>query len=136
MERSQVFIGTGGWEHDVLDQCLYPQSGMTSNQKLAYYARFFGTTEVRATFWDESIAAADARGLAEAVEGRHDFLFNVKLHKAFTHKRELHSSMAKNNRGVLQELARHNKLGALLLQFPYGFTNTGAGRQHLVKLAE
>jgi uncharacterized protein YecE (DUF72 family) len=39
-------------------------------------------------------------------------------------------------RGILAELARHNRLGALLLQFPYAFTNTSGNRFHFVKLAE
>jgi uncharacterized protein YecE (DUF72 family) len=39
-------------------------------------------------------------------------------------------------RAILQELRAHNRLGALLLQFPYGFTNTGSNRYHLLKLAE
>lgn len=138
MERNRIqyLIGIGGWEHDVLDQCFYPRPGMTSADKLAYYAGFFGVTEVRATFWDDELSATDAREWVDAVRGVGEFQFNVKLHRAFTHQREIRPAMTKTVRGILQELARANRLGSLLLQFPYGFTNTGNSRHHLEKLAD
>jgi uncharacterized protein YecE (DUF72 family) len=135
-QRTQYLIGVGGWEHEVLDRCLYPRAGMTSAEKLAYYAGFFNATEVRSTFWDDTLAPGDAREWVEAVRGARDFMFCVKLHRTFTHQRKISSAITRSVRGVLQELARHNRLGALLLQFPYTYTNTGAGRHHLVKLAE
>ncbi len=135
-ERARVLIGIGGWEHEVLDQCFYPRPGMTSAEKLAYYAGFFGVTEVRPTFWDESLGAVDAREWLEGVRGAGEFLFNVKLHRAFTHERQVRPAMTRSVRSVLQELARANRLGALLMQFPYGFTNTGTNRHYVTKLAE
>lgn len=39
-------------------------------------------------------------------------------------------------RQMLQELAKGNRLGSLLVQFPYAFTNTGAHRHHVVRIAE
>ena len=92
--------------------------------------------EVRASFWDESLTSSDARGWSEAVSGSGDFLFLVKLHLSFTHKRDIRPGATRNIRGVLQELARHNRLGGLLMQFPYSFTNTSSNRFHLAKLAE
>ena len=134
--ESQVMIGIGGWEHDVFDQSLYPRRGMSSAEKLRYYARFFDCVEVRATFWDGALSAQDAREWAGAVAGRSSFRFTVKLHSSFTHAMECTSVHARNTRSLLQELARHDCLGALLMQFPYSFTNTGSHRSHLVKLAE
>lgn len=138
MERNSVRyrIGLGGWEHDALDRCFYPREGMGSSEKLAYYAQFFNLTEVRHTFWDDSLTSNDAHQWVDAVCEARDFLFTVKLHKEFTHKQNLHPAMATKVRGILQELARHNRLGGLLLQFPYSFTNTGSNRRHVVKLSE
>jgi uncharacterized protein YecE (DUF72 family) len=109
---------------------------MLSGEKLSYYARFFDAVEVRATFWDESLGPADAREWATAVNGAGEFLFLVKLHRSFTHTRNLRSQVTRSTRGLLQELERHNTLGALLVQFPYSFTNTSANRYYLTKLAE
>jgi len=130
----QVRIGIGGWEHEVLDRCLYPRPGMESLEKLSFYARVFPTVEVRPTFWDESLGAGDARDWASAVGP--DFRFLVKLHRHFTHERQMKTELARSTRALLAELARRDRLGALLMQFPYSFTNTGAARYHLARLAE
>jgi len=131
---ARLRIGIGGWEHEVLDRCLYPQPGMGSLEKLSFYAQFFGTVEVRPTFWDESLGPGDAREWASAVGT--DFQFIVKLHRRFTHERAMRSALARSTRAILAELARRDRLGGLLLQFPYSFTNTGPARYHLARLAE
>jgi uncharacterized protein YecE (DUF72 family) len=138
MEREgTVFtIGTGGWEHEVFDHCFYPRPGMSSAEKLEFYSRYFSATEVRATFWDDRLTAKDAREWAEAVRGRSGFEFNLKLHSSFTHTRTIRPEASRGVRGMLQELSRHSRLGSLLIQFPYSFTNTGGNRYHLVRLAE
>lgn len=133
---TQFSVGIGGWEHDVLDHCFYPRSGMSSAEKLAFYADYFPVVEVRATFWDDSLGAADAREWVSAVSGKRNFRFSVKLHKAFTHERTLPAGLLRTTNLLLKELARQNRLSAVLLQFPYRFTSTGANRQHLIKLSE
>jgi uncharacterized protein YecE (DUF72 family) len=129
-------VGMGGWEHDVFDQCFYPRAGMSSAEKLAYYARFFQTVEVRATFWDDQITARDAREWLEAVREHPGFEFNVKLHSSFTHGKSFRPEASRTMRSLLQELSRHNRLGSLLVQFPYSFTHTSSNRFHAVRLAE
>jgi uncharacterized protein YecE (DUF72 family) len=138
MEKGRVtyLIGVGGWEHEAFDQCFYPRAGTSSMEKLNYYARFFETVEVRPSFWDDTLTAEDATQWVNAVKESKQFLINVKLHQSFTHKRELKPQLARQVRGILQELAKHDRLGALLMQFPYSFTNTSAHRYHLVKLGE
>ena len=131
-----VMIGVGGWEHEAFDQCFYPRAGAGSLEKLSYYTRFFETVEVRPAFWDDAISAEDAMRWVDAVKESKHFLINVKLHQSFTHKRELKPQSARQIRGVLQALAQHDRLGALLMQFPYSFTNTSANRFHLIRLAE
>src|SRR5512142_1935440 len=133
---TQYLIGLGGWEHEVFDTCLYPHSGMSSQEKLAFYARFFGAVEVRATFWDETLTEQDASEWLAAVASTNTFLFTVKLHNMFSHKKQFKAEAARNIRGILQLLAQHNRLGALLMQFPYSFTNTSTNRFHLARLAE
>lgn len=131
-----VLIGTGGWEHEVFDRCLYPRSGMGAREQLAVYSRLFDATEVRPTFWDGTLTSRDAREWIEAVSGNRQFVFNVKLHSSFTHKKEINLPLAHRVRGLVQELAKSDRLGALLFQFPYSYTNTSPNRFHLVKLAQ
>lgn len=136
MEMARYRIGLGGWEHEAFDHSLYPQPGIESVDKLQFYARFFDTVEVRATFWDDTLNGSDASRWAEAVAENKRFLFTVKLHSSFTHRKELKPGLARNVRSILQELDSRGRLGALLLQFPYAFTNTGAHRYHVEKLGE
>jgi uncharacterized protein YecE (DUF72 family) len=129
-------IGIGGWEHDVLDQCFYPAQRAGSLEKLSYYSGVFDTVEVRATFWDDTLAEEDATKWIQAVRENRRFAFNVKLHSSFTHKKTIRPHLSRNVRGVLHTLLKADRLGTLLMQFPYSFTNTSANRFHLVKLAE
>lgn len=129
-------IGIGGWEHEEFDRCFYPSAGSDSLEKLRYFARFMDTVEVRPTFWDDTLTVNDAEQWAAAVSENRRFLFNVKLNHSFTHKRELNLQSTHRIRGILQELARKDRLGALLVQFPYSYTNTSAHRFHLVKLGQ
>jgi uncharacterized protein YecE (DUF72 family) len=109
---------------------------MSSTEKLAHYGRFFDCTEIRSTFWDNSLTGGDAKQWAGAVAGIRTFVFHVKLHSAFTHARSIQTCETNRMRGLLQELANRNRLGTLLVQFPYSFTNTSSNRYHLVKLSE
>jgi len=138
MEKGQVnyVIGVGGWEHEAFDECFYPHGGMTPAEKLSYYAGFFETVEIRPTFWDETLKAEDIKPWVDAVAHARTFLFNVKLHALFTHKRTVRRDVAKETIGMLRLLQDQQRLGALLMQFPYEFTNTSSNRLHLARLAE
>lgn len=133
---AKVHIGVGGWEHEVFDETFYPRGGMSSQEKLEHYARFFDCVEVRSTFWDTSLTEDDARQWVAAVAGIRAFVFHVKLSRAITHAKTIQTSETNRIRGILQELANRNRLGTLLVQFPYSFTNTSGNRYHLVKLSE
>ncbi len=132
----QYSIGIGGWEHEGLNQCLYGVATEYSSVKLRYYARFFDTVEVRSTFWDDGLGANEAQQWMDAVAENKRFRFNVKLHKSFVHGKEIKPERATRVRGLLQELQKNDRLGTVLVQLPYSFTNTSANRFHLEKLSE
>jgi uncharacterized protein YecE (DUF72 family) len=134
--NERVLVGIGGWEHDVLADCLYGEGAETAAARLARYATVFDIGEVRATFWDDSLGAADACGWADAVAGNSRFGFVVKVHAQITHGRELRPAATRALRSVAQELSRRGRLSGLLAQFPYSFTNTSANRYHLRRVAE
>ncbi len=136
LQSGDYLVGVGGWEHEGFDDCFYPEAHMTSVDKLRYYSRFFDAVEVRSTFWDDTIGGDEAREWAQAVGENNRFLLSVKLNSSFTHRKEISPDLARRVRGILYELDRANRLGALLVQFPYAFTNTSAHRRHLQKLAE
>jgi uncharacterized protein YecE (DUF72 family) len=136
MERARYMVGVGGWEHGVFDECFYPRPRLGSADKLTFLADYFDSVEVRQTFWDADLGAQDANEWMGAVAGNRSFLFTVKLHASFTHLKSFKPQVTRNVRGMLAEFARRNRLGGLLAQFPYGFTNTSGNRYHLGKIGE
>lgn len=132
----QYSIGVGGWEHEGFDACLYGVATEYSSVKLRYYARFFDSVEVRSTFWDDSLGIHDALQWMEAVAENKRFRFHVKLHKSFTHAKEFRPELATRMRELFHELMKNDRLGSVLLQLPYSFTNTSANRYHLTKLSQ
>ncbi len=130
------FVGTSGWEHEGFDAALYQMGEADAIEKLCYYSRFFDATEIRSTFWDEDINEAEARQWVAAVEQNGRFQFTFKLHSSLTHRKDLNTTRARKIRKVAQEFFQSNKLGGILAQFPYAFTNTSSHRQYLTKLAE
>lgn len=131
----QYSIGIGGWEHECFNQCLYSAPMEDSDARLRFYARYFDSVEVRSTFWDDSLGVTDALQWIAAVAENKRFRFNVKLHKSFVHGKEIKPERATRLRGLLQEFQKNDKLGAVLVQLPYSFTNTSANRYHLEKLS-
>lgn len=129
-------IGLGGWEHDIFNEMFYPRPDLDPSEKLRWYARFFDTVEIRSTFWDDALTAQDARRWLEAIADNPGFLFLPKLHGSFTHRKLIRPDLIRQTRALLQEFAGRDRLGALLVQFPYAFTNTSAARFHVVRLAE
>jgi uncharacterized protein YecE (DUF72 family) len=133
---ARFLVGVGGWEHGAFDECFYPPPALSSAEKLGVLAEYLDTVEVRQTFWDDELTARDAKEWSAGVAGNRQFLFTVKLHASFTHGKTIRPAATRNIRGLLAELARQNRLGALLAQFPYAFTNVGTHRYHLAKLGE
>jgi uncharacterized protein YecE (DUF72 family) len=131
-----VRVGTAGWEHEVFNDCLYPAPSLKSGEKLAYYAQFFDTVEIRQTFWDSTIDTGEVREWIQAIAANKRFVFNLKLHSSFTHKGQITPQAATRVRTLLQELAKADRLGSLVAQFPFSFTNTSVHRFHLVRLSE
>jgi uncharacterized protein YecE (DUF72 family) len=135
-KTARFLVGVGGWEHGAFDECFYPSPTLSSAEKLGFLAEYLDTVEVRQTFWDDELTARDAKEWSAGVAANRQFLFTVKLHASFTHGKTIRPAATRNIRGLLAELARHNRLGALLAQFPYAFTNVGTHRYHLAKLGE
>lgn len=136
LSPAKVRVGIGGWEHEILDTVLYGEPGLSPDEKLERYARTYDAVVVRATFWDADLDEKDAEAWVRAVRGNASFRFIVKLHHHFTHGHNPSASTRQRTRELVQVLDAGGRLGALLAQFPFSFTNTGANRFALIRLAE
>lgn len=115
----RVHIGTMGWSYDFWKENFYPEN-LTSKEFLAYYARQFNTVEVDSTFYR---IPSKQTVIAWKEQAPSEFLFSLKFPKIITHVKMLKDCQEETRVflervGLLQE-----KLGPLLLQFPYAFGN-------------
>jgi uncharacterized protein YecE (DUF72 family) len=118
----RVHIGTMGWSYNFWKENFYPEN-LTSKEFLTYYARQFNTVEVDNTFYRIPSKQTVIAWKEQAPSG---FLFSLKFPKIITHVKMLKDCQEEarvfiERVGLLQE-----KLGPLLLQFPYAFGNEHA----------
>ncbi len=110
----EIRIGTSGWNYPHWRKVFYPE-GLPTRKWLAYYASYFDTVEVNATFYGTPKEATFRRWYEETPAG---FLFALKASRFITHVKRL--------KGVEEPLKRFyrtisplkEKIGPLLFQFP------------------
>jgi len=131
-----IRIGPAGWSYKDWEGTVYPQKPGKNFDPLEYLARYFNTIEINSSFYRPPTAST-TKAWVERVARNNEFTFTAKLHRLFTHERskataadekEFHSGMA--------PLLKAEKLGALLLQFPWSFKNTVEDRIYLAELLE
>jgi len=132
---NKIRIGPAGWAYKDWGGVVYPQKPGTKFDPLEYLARFFNTVEINSSFY-RPFTAATANSWARRIASA-DFLFTAKLHRAFTHERGKGTfEDEKAVREGMDALSSQEKLGAMLLQFPWSFKNTEDERLYLAKLLD
>ncbi len=129
-----LYIGMGGWELFPFNRYFYPPGPKKGFRKLEYYARFFDTVEVNATFYTTALSPAHSRRWLTDVAANNRFIFTVKLFQGFTHTFTATMADVAAVMAMLEPLASAEKLGGLLIQFPTSFTNLPERRQYLARL--
>ena len=127
-----IRFGPAGWDYPDWAGKVYPLPKPKGFDPLRYLARYFDTVEINSTFYRPA-APKVAKSWAERVGDRPDFRFTAKLYRRFTHERETAWTREEVDevRAGLDVLAEAEKLGALLLQFPWSFRNTEKNREWL-----
>jgi uncharacterized protein YecE (DUF72 family) len=123
----RLHVGTMGWSYGFWKGNFYPEA-LASKEFLAYYAKQFTTVEVNSTFYRIPRTQSVLDWKEQTPE---DFLFSLKFPQVITHVKMLENcqeetSVFLERVGLLKE-----KLGALLLQFPYTF-----GSEHVQLLRD
>jgi len=131
-----VYIGMGGWDLEPFSKVFYPPRPRKGFRKLEYYSQFFDGVEVNATFYNTSLTPDHARRWLDDVSANKEFVFTVKLFQGFTHTYEATYNDVRAVHRMLEPLAAAEKLGGLLIQFPYSFTNISERRMYLMQLAK
>ena len=131
-----VYIGMGGWDLEPFSKVFYPPRPRKGFRKLEYYSQFFDSVEVNATFYNTSLTADHSRRWQDDVSANKEFIFTVQLFQGFTHSYEATYNDVRAVHRMLEPLAAAEKLGGLLIQFPYSFTNISERRMYLMQLAK
>jgi len=128
-----VRIGPAGWSYTDWEGTVYPPHG-SKFDPLAYLAQFFDTIEINSPFY-RIPPPNHAKSWVRRVASNRDFKFTTKVFRGFTHENATLSQTDVNAfKQYLDPLADANRLGAILLQFPWSFRNTPEARVKLVDL--
>lgn len=125
-----IRVGVAGWSYDDWKGLAYPKPQPKDFDPLAYLAEYVDTIEINSTFYRPA-PTAYARKWAKRVADFPDFRFTAKLWRRFTHERGttwMKSEVQKVRRGF-EELAKADRLGAVLVQFPWSFKRSEENRE-------
>ncbi len=124
-----IRIGTSGYSFKDWVGPFYP-TGLPAREMLTFYAREFDAVEINFTYYRLPTAATLA---SMADKTPTDFVFFIKAHETFTHKRDL--TRRADFLDGLEPLRKAGKLAGLLFQFPQSWKNDFSARAYLVRLA-
>ncbi|MFN3871634.1 MAG: DUF72 domain-containing protein [Ignavibacterium sp.] len=132
---TQYHIGTAGWSYKDWVPNFYPKNQSAGFDWLQFYSHYFNCVEVNSTYYTY-ISPKIVDGWIKKVSDNDDFIFHIKLHQDFTHKRKFDEQNIKAVRYNLDLLKKSERLGGLLIQFPYSFAFDGVSVQHIQKLKD
>jgi uncharacterized protein YecE (DUF72 family) len=129
----RIRVGPAGWSYKDWEGTVYPPHG-SKFDPLAYLAAFFDTIEINSPFY-RIPPPQHARSWVRRVAGNPDFRFTTKVFRGFTHdEAELAKGDVKAFRDYLDPLMGADRLGAVLLQYPWSFKNSEESHAKLAKL--
>jgi uncharacterized protein YecE (DUF72 family) len=141
--RGEIRIGTCGWSYPTgrgtWNGVFYPAPRPRGFDELGFYAERFDTVEINSTFYRMPEAAQASRWVARTPA---DFVFSVKLFQKFTHPDMYLARGGVSDwdpsrvdidlfRAGIDPLARAQKLGPILMQFPPSFHDAPETRAYL-----
>ena len=135
VSQRMLKIGPAGWSYADWAGKVYPTRKPQGFDPLEYLSGYFDTIEINSTFYRMPYAATVA-GWVKKVAANPHFTFTAKLTQPFTHTRQASAQDEVTFKKGMEPLRAADRLGALLLQFPYAFHNTPENREYLRQLAQ
>jgi uncharacterized protein YecE (DUF72 family) len=131
----RIRVGPAGWSYSDWENVVYPPHGSKFDH-LAYLSQFFDTIEINSPFYRVP-PPTHAKSWVRRVSGNPDFKFTTKVFRGFTHeKAKLAEEEVKAFRNYLDPLMEADRLGAILLQFPWSFKHSPESCEKLTALFE
>ncbi len=116
-------IGPAGWSYSDWGGYVYPSRRPRGFHETTYLAEFFDTIEINTSFY-QPLRPDHAALWLERVAGNPSFIFTAKLWQKFTHDPSATLQDERDVRAGFDVLRKAEKLGAVLLQFPFSFHRT------------
>jgi uncharacterized protein YecE (DUF72 family) len=119
----EIRVGPAGWSYKDWEGTVYPPHGSKFDH-LAFLATFFDTIEINSPFY-RIPPPTHSRSWIRRVASNPRFKFTTKVFRNFTHeKADLVAAEVDAFRTYLDPLMESERLGAILLQFPWSFKNS------------
>jgi uncharacterized protein YecE (DUF72 family) len=128
-----IRIGPAGWAYKDWNGIVYPAKKPKGFDPIAFLAKYFDTIEINSSYYGPP-RHASAKKWVESVAENSDFRFTAKLFHSFTHERKPAPNDEKDFKEGIAPLAENERLGALLVQFPWSFKNSPENREYLIGL--
>jgi uncharacterized protein YecE (DUF72 family) len=128
-----IRIGTAGWQYRDWAGIVYPKPKPRGFDELSFLATLFNAVEINSSFYGPPRPTA-AKASVDRVSSRSDFRFTAKLWKGFTHGRNATADEERLFKDGIGPLMDADRLGALLIQFPWSFRNEPDNRAYLHRL--
>jgi uncharacterized protein YecE (DUF72 family) len=113
-------VGPAGWSYSDWAGYVYPSRRPKGFHEAAYLAEFFDTIEINTSFY-RPLRPDHAALWVERVSANTSFIYTAKLWQKFTHDSSATKEDERAVRAGFDVLRKAEKLGAVLLQFPFSF---------------
>ena len=130
--EAAVRYGPAGWMYKDWEGVVYPRTADKGFDQLRFISSFFDTVEINSSYYGPPLPKTAANWLRR-VEDNTRFRFTAKLWKRFTHERTTAwtTDEVDQVRAGFDPLMESERLGAVLLQFPWSFRRTDENREWL-----
>lgn len=128
----RILIGTSGYSYDDWNGSFYP-AGLDRKEQLKFYSNIFNTVEINFTYYMLPYPRI-FKSMVEKVGN--DFVFSVKAHSAVTHTRDFKKEDVRKFILSLRPLIETNRMGTVLLQFPWSFKFSKENLDYLTRVRE
>jgi len=133
--QHRILVGPAGWSYSDWKGIVYPARREKGFHEAEFLARYFDTIEINTSFYQPARPELCRQWLAQ-VSANPRFLFSAKLWQRFTHETGTSPADVAAVREGFDVLAEGNRLGAVLVQFPFSFHNTPENFSRLEMLAQ
>ncbi len=135
-EYENVRVGPAGWNYRDWYGSVYPDKTDKNFKELDYLVQYFDTAEINSTFYHPANVYM-AKAWAKKAEANSRFKFTAKLWQRFTHERQAFGAEEVKQVTIgMDPLASADRLGAVLVQFPWSFKNDDTGRAWIASVLD